>query len=97
MNKVWLGMMALVLSAAVQAGGQDMHGNVASSSSGVIEGDAQIQGVTIINDQVWIDGERVPASATRYRTRSGRDYRILRSPTGDIEVREQQRNARGVQ
>ena len=53
-------------------------GNTTSVTVGGIEGDANIQGVTVINGKVWIDGKEIPPNVTRYKSKSGTVYRIAR-------------------
>ena len=62
------------------------QGNDVSVNIGGIDG-AEIEGVSIINGSVFIDGRQVPDSATRYRSRSrsGVVYLIRRSATG-VEI-----------
>lgn len=61
-----------------QAVGQ---GNSASVVTGIGSG-ADIQGVTVINGEVWIDGEKVPGDARKFTGRSGKTYIIDRSQGG---------------
>ena len=62
--------------------------NEASVTVGGIAGDANIEGVTIINDRVSIDGKDVPANVTRYKSlKSGKVYLIERK-RGSVSVNE---------
>ncbi|OHC65394.1 MAG: hypothetical protein A2040_02700 [Rhodocyclales bacterium GWA2_65_19] len=55
------------------------EGNKASVTVGGIDGDADIQGVTVINGRVSIDGKDIPAGVTRYKSpRTGTVYLIQR-------------------
>lgn len=55
------------------------EGNNASVTVGGIEADANVQGVTVINGRVSIDGKDVPANATRYKSpKTGTVYLIQR-------------------
>lgn len=53
-------------------------GNTANVTVGGIEAGANVQGVTIINGKVSIDGEAVPDHVTRFKAKSGTVYRITR-------------------
>jgi len=76
-----------------EAGGHDVATEAigpdskASFESGVAAG-ALIVGVTVINGEVWIDGERVPRDATRFTGRSGKRYRIERDGSA-VRVRDE--------
>lgn len=62
-------------------------GSVASNQTGIIDSSAEIEGVTIINDSVYIDGERVPSHVTRFKGRkSGLVYSIKWGKNGNISV-----------
>ena len=64
------------------------RGNEASVSVGEIAGDANIEGITIINDRVSIDGKDVPPNVTRYKSpKSGKVYLIQRKG-GSVSVSE---------
>ena len=54
-------------------------GNSASVSTGF---SGSSQGISIVNNDVWIDGEKVPPNATRFTGRSGKTYTIDRSGGG---------------
>lgn len=62
------------------------NGSSATTTIGGIGPDAQVQGVTVINGQVWIDGEKIPGGVTRHTSRSGQKYIIDRSGAG-VSVR----------
>lgn len=62
------------------------EGNTASVTVGGIGNDADVEGVTVINGKVWIDGREVPAAAKRYKSKSGTVYRIERSKSGAVSV-----------
>lgn len=54
-------------------------GNSASVTVGGIDSDADVQGVTVINGRVSIDGKEIPANVTRYKSpKTGTVYRIER-------------------
>lgn len=61
-------------------------GNTASVTVGGIGEDVDVQGVTVINGKVWIDGQEVPAGATRYKSKTGTTYRIERKKSGSVSV-----------
>ncbi|CAG0954280.1 hypothetical protein RHDC4_00288 [Rhodocyclaceae bacterium] len=61
-------------------------GGKASVTVGGIAGDADIQGITVINGRVSIDGKDVPANVTRYKSpRTGTVYLIQRK-NGAVSV-----------
>ena len=57
------------------------EGNAAVISIGGIDGD-DVGGVGVINGRVFIDGEEIPPTATRHRSRSGTVYLVRRSASG---------------
>ncbi len=75
---------------SVQSGGQNVMvapggdvsvgtGNQARSSVGQIDPGANIEGVTIINGKLWIDGKEIPPGVKRYKSpKTGAVYRIER-------------------
>ena len=98
MNPVWLAIAILVVFAPVpgawgQSGDRGIsvttegEGNRASVETGIAAG-AEITGVTVINGEVWIDGQKVPREANRFTGRSGKSYRIERDREGNVQVRE---------
>lgn len=61
-------------------------GNTASVTVGGIDADADVQGVTVINGRVNIDGKDIPANVTRYKSpRTGTVYLIQRKG-GSVSV-----------
>ncbi len=53
--------------------------NEARVNVGRIADDANIEGVTVINGKVWIDGQEVPAGVSRYKSpKDGKIYLIQR-------------------
>lgn len=55
------------------------EGSAASVTVGGIDTDADIQGVTVINGRVSIDGKEIPPNVTRYKSpRTGTVYLIHR-------------------
>lgn len=62
-------------------------GSTASNSSGSIEADVEMEGVAVINDDVFIDGEKVPRGKTRYTSKkTGKSYRIQWGKNGNVSV-----------
>lgn len=54
-------------------------GNEAKSSVGEIAPGANIEGVTIINGKLWIDGKEIPPGVKRYKSpKTGKRYNIER-------------------
>ena len=55
------------------------QGNEARVTVGGIAEDAHIEGITIINDRVSIDGKEIPSNVTRYKSpETGKVYLIRR-------------------
>jgi len=85
---VWVGPGGEV---SVRGGGNDVmvggngdvaigKGNRAKSSAGGIAPGVNIEGVTIINGKLWIDGMEIPPGVTRYKSpKTGQSYRIKRN------------------
>lgn len=56
--------------------------NEARSSLGEIDPDVNIEGVTIINGKLWIDGKEIPPGVKRYKSpKTGTVYKIERRGT----------------
>lgn len=54
-------------------------GNEAKSTVGEIAPGANIEGVTIINGKLWIDGKEIPLGVKRYKSpKTGKQYNIER-------------------
>ena len=53
-----------------------------------ISGDAEITGITVINGEVWIDGQKVPRGTTKFTGKSGKKYRIEWTD-GGVQVRDE--------
>jgi hypothetical protein len=55
-------------------------GNQVSSSAGEIAPGANIEGVTIINGKLWIDGKEIPPGVKSYKSpKTGMAYKIERN------------------
>lgn len=77
-------------SVSVQGAGEDVRvgsggqvsagpGNEAKSTVGEIAPGANIEGVTIINGKLWIDGKAIPPGVKRYKSpKTGKLYNIER-------------------
>ncbi len=64
--------------------------NEAKNEVGVIDEDAEIEGITIINGNVSIDGVKVAHGVRMFRsTKTGRSYRIDWGKGGNVSVIEQ--------
>jgi len=62
-------------------------GSTASNSSGSIDADVQMDGVAVINDDVFIDGEKIQRGKTRHTSKkSGKSYRIQWGKNGNVSV-----------
>lgn len=83
----WAGVSVNVPGAQVQVQGSSV--NIANNESGTIDPGAQIEGVTIINGQVFIDGEKVPNKTGTYTSRkTKKTYKVVRDPQGNVSVSE---------
>ncbi len=62
---------------------------VTAKSSGTIDPDVQIEGVTIINDNVFVDGEKVPNGRSVFTSKKTKKIYIIQSDiNGNISVKE---------
>lgn len=63
--------------------------NTVSVESGTVAPDVQMLGVAVVNDEVFIDGDKVPKNRTSYTSRkTGKTYLIRRSKGGNVSVSE---------
>ncbi len=61
--------------------------STASNSSGSVDADVEMEGVAVINDDVFIDGEKIPHGKTRYTSKkTGKSYRIKWGKNGNVSV-----------
>lgn len=70
----------------VQTGG---HGgsSVAVNTAGSVDSDVQMEGVAIINGEVFIDGDKIPKGQTSYKSKkSGKSYQIKWGKNGNVAV-----------
>jgi hypothetical protein len=66
--------------------------NSAENVAGVIEGDVEMEGVAIINDRVFIDGESISKGTTVHvGKKSGLKYRINWGKGGNVSVAQEQK------
>ncbi len=62
-------------------------GSTASNSSGTIDADVEMEGVAVINDDVFIDGEKIQRGKTRHTSKkTGKSYRIQWGKNGNVSV-----------
>ena len=62
-------------------------GSRASNSSGSIDPDVEMEGVAVINGDVFIDGEKIPRGKTRHTSKkTGKSYRIQWGKNENITV-----------
>lgn len=62
------------------------EGNTASVTVGGIDANADIQGVTVINGKVWIDGKEIPPNITRYVAPRDRTVYLIKRNNGAVSV-----------
>ena len=73
------------LGVKVQTG----KGNTAVITGGTIDSDVQMDGVAVINGEVFVDGEKVPRGKSPYTSKkSGRTYNIKWGKDGTVAVQE---------
>lgn len=64
--------------------------NEARNEAGVIDEDAEIEGITIINGSVSIDGVKIPRGVRKFHSaKTGRSYRIDWGKGDNVSVTEQ--------
>lgn len=64
-------------------------GSVASNTAGSIEQDVQMEGVAVINGDVFVDGEKIPKGKSPVTSKkSGRTYLIKWGKDGNVAVQE---------
>lgn len=64
-------------------------GGKATNTAGSIAADVQMEGVAVINDDVFIDGEKIPRGKTKHTSKkSGKSYRIEWGKNGNVSVEE---------
>lgn len=70
-----------------QSGGSEV--NVNTGNSGGVASDVEMEGVAVINGEVFIDGNKVPKGKTLYTSKkSGKTYRINWGKNGNVSVSE---------
>jgi hypothetical protein len=70
----------------IQAGGGQ---NVTVNVAGAIDSDVQMEGVAVINGEVFVDGQKVPKGTTRFTgKKSGKTYLIKWGKDGNVAVQE---------
>jgi hypothetical protein len=64
-------------------------GSKAGNSSATVDADVSIEGVAVINDDVFIDGEKVKRGKTRHTSKkTGKSYLIEWGKDGNVSVRQ---------
>ena len=62
-------------------------GSTASNSSGSIDADVEMEGIAVINDDVFIDGEKIQRGKASYTSKkTGKSYRIQWGKNGNVSV-----------
>jgi len=70
-------------NAAVSVG----SGNAASNSAGSVDAEVEMEGVAVINDDVFIDGEKIQRGKSRHTSKkTGKSYRIHWGKNGNVSV-----------
>ncbi len=78
-ERAWGGTGGVGVEAAGPGSRATFESGIAAGFESGIAAGAQVTGVTVLNGEVWIDGEKVPPEATRFTGRSGKTYRIERT------------------
>lgn len=66
-----------------------MGSNVVENSAGTIDSSVQVQGISVINGEVFVDGEKVPKGQKLYKSpKSGLVYEIKWGNNGNVSVRQ---------
>lgn len=61
--------------------------STASNSAGSIDADVEMEGVAVINDDVFIDGEKIQRGKSRHTSKkTGKSYRIQWGKNGNVSV-----------
>lgn len=69
--------------------GDKSGSNVAVNSAGSIDSSVEMEGVAVINGDVFVDGDKVPKGVTSYKSRkSGVVYEIKWGKNGNVAIRE---------
>ena len=62
-------------------------GSTASNSSGIVDADVEMEGVAVINDDVFIDGEKIQRGKAQHTSKkTGKSYRIKWGKNGNVSV-----------
>jgi hypothetical protein len=81
------------VSVDISGGGvrvQHDGGNEVSVNSGGVSPDVEMTGVAVINETVYIDGDKIPKGSKRYTSKkSGKTYLINWGKDGNVSVAEQ--------
>lgn len=69
--------------------GDKSGSNVAVNSAGSVDSSVEMEGVAVINGEVFIDGDKVPKGRSSHKSRkSGIVYEIKWGKDGSVTVRE---------
>ena len=72
----------------MQTGGKG-GSSVAVNTAGSIDEDVEMEGIAVINGEVFIDGVKVPKGKTSYTSRkTGKTYQIKWGRNGNVAVEE---------
>ena len=74
----------------VQTGGaKGSSTSIATNTEGTIDSDVEMEGIAVINGQVFIDGIKIPRGKTSYVSKkSGKSYTIQSDKDGNVSVQE---------
>lgn len=90
MSVVSLTGLALAQQVSGKRPGNVAPANEAKNEFGIIDEDAQIEGIVIINGEVSIDGVKVPHGVKKFRSaKSGKTYLIEWGRDNNVSVAEQ--------
>lgn len=64
------------------------HSQAENTEGGII-GDVEMEGIMVLNNEVYIDGTKIPPHVKKYKSnKTGKNYIIERGKNGNISVRE---------
>lgn len=63
--------------------------NIVTNNEGEISSDSEITGITVINGNVFIDGQKIKNGVTSYTSKkTGKTFRIVWGKNGNVSVEE---------
>lgn len=76
-------------------GGKGTSTSIATNTEGTIDSDVEMEGIAVINGQVFIDGVKIPRGKTSYVSKkSGKSYTIKSGKDNNVSVQENSGDAK---